>query len=374
MNKIPVAGPLIGEKELEYVTDAVKTAWYADSEKYHKKLEAAFSEYVGRKYAVALPSCTAAIHLGLLALGVKPGDEVLVPDLTWIASSAPISYVGATPVFVDVDPQSWCLSAEAVSAKITERSKAIIAVDLYGNMPDMSALEEISRKHGIPLLEDAAEAVGSVLKGRKAGNFGDLSVFSFHGSKTLTSGEGGMLVTDSEDIYSRVRFLMDHGRTPGDVAFNNLEVAYKYKMSSMQAALALAQLERIDELVEKKRQIFNWYSEGLEGIPGLVLNPDIPDLDNSYWMSTVVLDSKFKLGKHELKAMLAQAGIDSRPMFSPLSSLPAYKDLESARLAARENSSAYEIGPHGLNLPSALILGSSEVERVSAALRDILAV
>src|SRR2546421_4031984 len=263
MERIPVAGPWITQKEIDYVTDAVTTAWYGNANVYHDRFERAFSDYVGVRHAVALPSCTSAIHLSLLALGVGAGDEVIVPDATWIASAAPITYVGATPVFADIEAQTWCLAADSFEACITPRTKAVIIVDLYGNMPDMDAVRDVARRHGIAIEEDAAEAIGSEYKGKKAGSFGDASVFSFHGSKTLTTGEGGMLVTNDAKLFERARFIRDHGRKPGDKMFFNHEVAYKYKMSSMQAALGLAQLVRIEELLEQKRRMFKWYEQEL---------------------------------------------------------------------------------------------------------------
>ena len=288
MKFIPVSGPSITQKEIDYVTDAITNAWYSNANMYHDRFEKAFTEYLGVKYAVALPSCTSALHLSLLALGVKAGDEVIVPDVTWIASAAPIDYVGATPVFADIDPKTWCLSASSLENYITPKTKAIIPVDLYGGMPDMTAILEIANRYQIPIIEDAAEAIGSEFNGKKAGSFGDTGVFSFHGSKTLTTGEGGMLVTNREDIYQRVLFLRDHGRKPGDKLFYNTEVGYKYKMSSMQAALGLAQLERIEELVDRKRQIFSWYQAELDFIPGVSLNYEPPNTKNTYWMVTVI--------------------------------------------------------------------------------------
>ena len=249
MERIPVSGPWITQKEIDYVTDAAAHAWYSQANMYHERFEKAFAEYVGVRFATALPSCTSAIHLALLALGVGPGDEVVVPDVTWIASAAPITYVGATPVFADIEPDTWCLSADSFEACITPRTRAVIPVDLYGNMPDMDALGKVAARHGVAVVEDAAEAIGSEYRGRKAGSFGDAATFSFHGSKTLTTGEGGMLLANDEKIFRRASFLRDHGRAPGDKLFYNTEVAYKYKMSSMQAALGLAQLERIEELV-----------------------------------------------------------------------------------------------------------------------------
>src|SRR5215217_7014497 len=254
VERIPISGPSITQKEIDYVNDAVTNAWYGNANMYHERFEKAFADYLGVCFAVSLPSCTSAIHLSLLALGLGPEDEVVVPDATWIASAAPINYVGATPVFADIDSKTWCLSAESFEECITANTRAVIPVDLYGNMPNMNAIRDVAQRNEVAVIEDAAEAVGAEYKGKKAGSFGDTGVFSFHGSKTLTTGEGGMLVTDREDIYRRVLFLRDQGRRPGDKMFWNTEVAYKYKMSSMQAALGLAQLERIDELIQRKRE------------------------------------------------------------------------------------------------------------------------
>ena len=251
MERIPVAGPWITQREIDYVTDAVTNAWYDKANVYHAKFESRFAEYTRRRHAMALPSCTSGLHLALLALGVGAGDEVVVPDSTWIATSAPVSYVGATAVFADVDPATWCITAASLEAVITPRTKAVILVDLYGSMPDMDATLAVARRHGLAVIEDAAEGLGSEFRGRPAGSFGEVSVFSFHGSKTLTTGEGGMLVTDRTDLFERAQFLRDHGRVPGDVQFYNAEVAYKYKMTSMQAALGLAQIERGDELITR---------------------------------------------------------------------------------------------------------------------------
>ena len=373
MGKILVSGPSITQKEIDYVTDAVTNAWHGNANVYHERFERAFADYLGVRHTVALPSCTSAIHLSLLALGVGPGDEVVVPDATWIASAAPVTYVGATPVFADIDERTWCLSAEAFEACITPRTKAVIVVDLYGNMPDMAAVLEVARRHNIPVVEDAAEAAGAEFGGKRAGSFGDTGVFSFHGSKTLTTGEGGLLATDSEDLYHRVLFLRDHGRRPGDKMFWNAEVAYKYKMSSMQAALGLAQLERIDELIAQKRQIFGWYRERLADVAGLALNPELPDAKNVYWMVTAVLDEELGIGKDYLMRELGEADIDCRPFFHPLSSIPAYQHLEQAREARGRNRVSYRICPYGVNLPSGLTLTEELVDYVARALREAVA-
>jgi perosamine synthetase len=370
MNDIPIAGPSITEKEIDYVAEAVRTAWYGNANVFHARFEQAFAVHCGRKHAVSLPSCTSGLHLALMALGVGDGDEVIVPDATWIASVAPVKYVGATPVFGDIDAQSWCLSPEAFEAAITPRTKAAIVVDLYGSMPDWDRLAEIASRLGIALIEDAAEAVGSRWRDRPAGSFGVMAAFSFHGSKTLTTGEGGMLVLDDEKLLARVMQLRDHGRAPGDTMFFNEELGWKYKMSSMQAALGLAQLERLDELVAGKRRIFSWYRDELADWNRGHLNPDVPGLYNSYWMTTVVLDPGLGIGKDMLIPRLKSRGIDTRPFFHPLSSIPAFRDTPEATVARGRNKTAYAVSAVSVNLPSALSLSREDVSHVCAALRD----
>ena len=372
MERIPVAGPWITEKEISYVTDAVTHAWYGNANQYHVRFEKAFADYLNIRFAICLPSCTAGIHLALLAHGIGPGDEVIVPDITWIATAAPVSYVGATPVFADIDPKTWCLSAPSFEECVTPKTKAVIPVDLYGNMPDMDAIQKIAERHAIVMIEDAAEAIGSEYKGKKAGSFGDTGVFSFHGSKTLTTGEGGMLVTNREDIYQCALVLCDHGRKPGDKMFFNTEVGYKYKMSSMQAALGLAQLERIDQLIARKRQIFKWYEEEIGGVDGITLNYESPVTKNTYWMITMILDEKFGIKKESLIELLTGKGIDCRPLFHPLSSLPAYQQAEQSKRARQRNRISYQISPYGINLPSSLSLTDQQVQYVCESLKVIL--
>jgi len=372
MKRIPIAGPSITQKEIDYVTDAVKSAWYADANKFHARFERAFAAHCGRKHAVSLPSCTSGLHLALLALGIGRGDEVIVPDATWIASVAPVVYVGATPVFADIDARTWCLCPDAFESLITPRTKAAIVVDLYGSMPNWDRLAEIAAPHGIALIEDAAEAVGSRWHDRPAGSFGVMSAFSFHGSKTLTTGEGGMLVLDDDGLLDRVLRQRDHGRAPGDTMFFNEEVGWKYKMSAMQAALGLAQLERIDELVAGKRRIYGWYREELAEWIGGSLNPDVSGLYNSYWMTTVVLRREIGLTKETTVPCLREQGVDARPFFYPLSGIPAFRDTPQGGAARVRNVNSYLVSPYGINLPSALALERAEVAQVSATLREIV--
>lgn len=370
--KIPIAGPSITEKEVSYVTAAVTDGWYGNSAKYQTEFEAAFAAYTGRRYAIALPSCTSGLHLALAALGIGPGDEVVVPDATWIATSAPISYVGATPVFADIDAASWCITADTLKAVITPKTKAVITVDLYGNMPDYDPIIALCKAHNIALIEDAAEAVGATYKGRLAGTFGAFSAFSFHGSKTLTTGEGGMLVLDDEAAYFRCLTLRDHGRAPGEVMFWNETVGFKYRMSAMQAALGTAQLERLPELIERKRAVFDWYRHALGNTPGITLNSEADDVFNTYWMVTAVLDPGLGWTKEKLIPALREQGVDCRPFFYPLSMLPAYAAFPATKGAKERNVNSYAISPYGVNLPSALIITEEQVKFVAGRLKAIL--
>lgn len=371
MTRIPVAGPWITQLEADYVSDALANAWYGNASMFHERFERAFSSYVGVPYAMALPSCTSGIHLALAAMGVGQGDEVIVPDITWIATAAPINYVGATPVFADVDATTWCIAPDSLEAAITPRTKAIITVDLYGNMADYDSILDIAQKHNLRVIEDAAEAAGARYHEGRAGSFGDVGVFSFHGSKTLTTGEGGMLVTKNKELFDRANFLRDHGRAPGDFSFENSEVAFKYKMSSMQAALGLAQTERLDELITQKREIFRWYSERLSGLPGILLNNPGPGVHGTYWMVSIVWEDRFGVSKKDVRDALAVHGIDTRPFFSPLSSLGAYQNLLGIEDYRQKNQVSYRLRDNGINLPSSLTLEEHQVELICSVVRKI---
>jgi perosamine synthetase len=375
--EVPIAGPSITEHEIDYVRDAVTRAWYGNANEFHERFESAFAAHVGRRHAIALPSCTAALHLTLLSLGVGPGDEVILPDVTWIASAAPVLYVGATPVFADIDPTTWCLDLARIEEAITPRTKAVIAVDLYGGMPDLPGLERLLGERGIPLIEDAAEAIGSEIGSSPAGSFGVAATFSFHGSKTVTTGEGGMLVTDDDELWRRSLFLRDHGRNPGDTSFRSTEVAYKYKMSSMQAALGLAQLERVAELVEQKRAIFSWYRDAITAGPlgssgAVTLNAEPEGTTNSYWMITAILSPELGWKKERLMPKLREQGIATRPFFDPLSSLEPFRESEAGRAAATRNTVSYALAPYGINLPSALSVTQDDVAYVCEQFAAVL--
>lgn len=370
--RIPVAGPSIGDREVELVAEAARTAWYGNHYAYNERFERMLADYVGVSYAVSVPHCTAALHLALAALGVGPGDEVIVPDVTWIASVAPVFYVGAEPVLVDVLSDTWCIDPAAVEAAITPATKAIIGVDLYGSMCDWDRLKIIADTHGLHLIEDAAEALGSEYHGRKAGSFGDVSAFSFHGSKTVVTGEGGMLATSKSELFERVLFLRDHGRKPGDRFFLNHEVGFKYRMSAVQAALGVAQMERIDSLISHKRRIFAWYRERLGTINGVTLNVEPPGTTNSYWMVTAVLAPNLGIDKFRMMEELGRRNIDSRPFFSPLSTLPAFEDRKQARRFVRPQSAGAAVAAFGVNLPSGYNMDEEKADLVSRAVAEII--
>lgn len=374
--KIHLSGPSITQKEIDYVIDAVTNSWYGNADKYNKLFEKSFADYTGMKYAIALPSCTSAIHLALSAIKISRGDEVIVPDITWIGSSAPITYVNAIPVFSDIDENTWCMSADSFENLINSNTRAIIPVDLYGNVPDMDKIYDVAKDHDIIIIEDAAEAIGSEYKNRKAGSLGDIGVFSFHGSKTLTTGEGGMLVTNDKKIYDRCLLLRNHGRiVEKSKSFWNVEIAYKYRMSDMQAALGLAQLERIDELVSRKRQIFKWYKDELDNLIKsdiIKINYESSYVKNTYWMVTIIIDSKININKETIIELMKDKNIDCRPFFYPLSMMPAYNHLDNIEKYRQNNIISYDISSRGINLPSGMDMDKEKVVYVCNNLKSIL--
>ena len=284
-DRIPVAGPWVTDLEVQYVAEAAANDWYLGAGQSVDLFEAEFARYIGVEHAAAVPHGTSALHLAMLALGIGPGDEVIVPEATWVASAAPIVYLGATPVFADIDRDTWCIVPASLEKCISTRTKAIVTVDLYGGIPDMGAIGAVAQ--GIPIVEDAAQAIGATWHTARAGALGDIGAFSFHGTKTMTTGEGGMIVTNRSDLFARVSTMRDHGRSRANHRFFTTdEIGFKYRMSSLQAAFGRAQLARIDELLDKKRRIFGWYEERLVDIPGIRLNFERPEVTNTFWMVT----------------------------------------------------------------------------------------
>jgi perosamine synthetase len=365
-SRIAYAKPSITELEVSYATDAARNGWGEHCYDYLNRFEAQFGDHMGVKYAVATSSCTGALHLGLAALGIAAGDEVILADTNWIASVAPVLHVGATPVFVDIRPDSWTLDPELVEAAITARTRAILAVHLYGNLCDLDRLLALGEEHGIPVIEDAAEAIGSVYHGRRAGSLGRFGTFSFHGSKTVTTGEGGMFVTDDVALYERVLTLSNHGRVRGQTKqFWPEEVGFKYKMSNVQAAIGCGQLERIDALMQRKREILARYREELAPYLGISMNPEPAGTVNGAWMPTAVFAPETGVTRERLQIAFAEQSIDARVFFYPLTSLPMFGGVARSPLAA-------DIAGRAINLPSFHDITDDEQRRVVDVIAGLL--
>lgn len=363
--RIHYTKPSITELEVAYATDAARNGWGERCYEYITRFEDAFRAHLGVRHAIATSSCTGALHMGMAALGIGPGDEVILADINWIATAAPIVHLGARPVFVDVLPDSWCIDPEAAARAITSRTRAIVATHIYGNLCDLARLTELANRHGLPLIEDAAEAIGSVWQSRRAGSIGTFGTFSFHGTKTMTTGEGGMFVTNDDALYEHVLTLSNHGRARGQTRqFWPDMVGFKYKMSNIQAAIGCAQMERIEDLIAGKRRIFDGYREVLAGLP-LSLNPEPPGTVNGYWMPTVVVDQEVAFDREALLADFRSANIDGRVFFWPLSSQPMFGGKCT-------NPVSDSLWPRAVNLPSYNDLTPDEVHRVARLLRDFL--
>lgn len=350
--------PSITALEVRYATDAAANGWGEHCYDYIERFETAFKAHLGVKYAIATSSCTGALHMGLAALGIGHGDEVIMADTNWIATASPIVHLGAKPVFVDILADSWCLDSDQVERAISPRTKAIIAVHLYGNLCDMDRLLSIGARHGIPVIEDAAEAIGSVYHGKRAGSLGKFGTFSFHGTKTVTTGEGGMFVTNDPDLYERVLTLSNHGRARGQTRqFWPEKIGFKYKMPNVQAAIGCAQMERIDELISRKREIMAYYRDRIAEGPGVSMNPEPEGVTNGAWMPTAVFTLDTGVTRDRLLKAFGEERIDARVFFYPLSSLPMFEE-------SRVNRVAWDLPDRAINLPSYHDLTSDELDRV----------
>lgn len=358
--------PSITELEVRYATEAARDGWGERCYEYVGRFEQAFKTHLGTAHAISTSSCTGALHLGMAALGIGAGDEVILADTNWIASVSPIVHLGAKPVFVDILPDSWCLDPAQVEAAITPRTKAILAVHLYGNLCDLSALLAIGERHQITVIEDAAEAIGSVYQGRRAGSLGRFGSFSFHGTKTLTTGEGGMFVTSDPVLYERVLTLSNHGRDRRQTKqFWPDDIGFKFKMSNLQAALGCAQMERIDDLIGRKRAILQRYRDLVQGLPGVSINPEPAGTVNGAWMPTLVFSPETCVTREKLQAAFAADNIDARVFFYPLSSLPHFGSGPGLQRAA-------DIAARAINLPSFHDITDAEQQRVVQLVRSVL--
>ncbi len=356
---IPVAAPSFVGNERAYVMDCLESTWISSNGPYIERFEESFAEFCNAKHALSCCNGTVALHLALLALGVAPGDEVIVPTLTYVATANAVTYCGARPVFVDSEPETGSLDPQLLERIITERTRGIVVVHLYGHPVDMDPVLDIARKHGLFVVEDAAEAHGAEYKGRRIGSIGDIATFSFYGNKILTTGEGGMVVTNHDHVAARVRQLKGQGMDLNRRYWFPM-VGYNYRMTNIEAAIGLAQLERAEWHIARRRAIANHYASRLGAIPALVFPINRPWATNVYWMVSLVLNDDVAITRDCLMERLADAGIESRPFFYPMHIMPVYQHLVpdqsfpvAERLAAR-----------GINLPSSAALSESDVDYV----------
>ncbi len=372
--RVPVSEPVLDGNERAYVLDALDTNWISSGGKYITAFEETFAAYCGAKYGVACSSGTTAIHLALAALGIGPGDEVIIPDFTLIASANMVILAGARPVLVDVDPQTMCLDVAQVVAAITPRTKAIMPVHMYGHPANMDPLMALAEQHGLYVLEDGAEAHGSEYKGRKVGGLGHAAAFSFYGNKTLTTGEGGMVTTDSEDLAEMMRLLrsqaFEHPR------FVHRFVGFNYRLTNIQAAIGLAQTERAQAKAERRREIAARYSALLADVPGLTLPYEAAWATSTYWMYGVLLDeAPFGHDKAATMHALKEAGIDTRDFFYPMHQQPVFIEGDDPRYPDVSGAFPVSAGLYarGFYLPSGLGLTDAQIVYVAETLRGLQA-
>ena len=359
---IPVSEPDIGQKEIEYVNDAVKSRWVSSHGKYIDKLEVNFSRFIGTKYGLTVSNGTTALHLALSAIGIKYGDEVIVPDLTFISPVNAVLYCNATPVLCDIDRKNWCIDSKLVEELITEKTKAIIVVHLYGNSADMDKIMEVAERHKIFVIEDTAESLGTTYKGRKLGSIGTIGCFSFYGNKTMTTGEGGFCTTNSQELYEKMTMLRDHGMIPSKRYWHEF-IGYNYRLTNLQAALGVAQLERINYFVNRKHEIGKIYKEKLNG--KVLLHPEGNDYSGTYWLYSVLLNDEKE--RDNLIKFLYQNGIDTRKFFYPVHIMPPYE-----RYSSNNYPISTDISGKGINLPSSVRLEDEEVNYVCNKIIEFL--
>jgi perosamine synthetase len=362
--RLPVAEPQVGERELQYVSECVISGWISSGGKFVTRFEEMFAAYCDSRYAVATSNGTTALHLALLALGVGLGDEVIVPTLTFIATANAVAYTGAVPVFVDSEKDTWNIAPDLIEAAITPKTKAVIPVHLYGHPANMLPVLDIAARHGLAVIEDAAEAHGARHRGQRVGSIGDIGIFSFFGNKIVTTGEGGMLVTDSAEIADRARLFRDHGMRP-DRRYWHTVLGYNYRLTNLQAAVGVAQMEKIDSIVTAKQELAGQYHEFLRDVPGISLPPEQDWAESVFWLYTVLVDEqRFGMDRDGLMAALAQQGIETRPVFYPVHTQPIYNTGQCLPVAE-------ELSRRGLSLPSAVTMQSQDIERVCSIIREL---
>lgn len=359
--KIPVCEPKIGKKELEYVTDCIKSGWISSKGGYIKQFEEEFSKYCEARFGVATTSGTTALHLALTALGTRKGDEVIAPTFTMIAPINAIVYTGAKPVLVDAELQTWNMEVTKVEEKITGKTRAIVIVHTYGHPVNMGPILNLGKKYGLFVIEDAAEAHGAEYKDKKVGALGNVGCFSFYANKIVTTGEGGMIVTNNEEIAERARLLRDQAYER-QRRFWHRHLGYNYRMTNLQAAVGLAQVEKIDEFVSIRRRNAYLYNSFLKDVEGISLPPEAEWAKNVYWMYSVLIEDSFGINRDKLKKILLEEyGIDTRPFFYPIHKQPLY----SRKYKGQKYPIAEELSRKGINLPSSNTLRKEEIKYIA---------
>jgi perosamine synthetase len=359
---IPLTEPLLDGRELEYVTECIRTNWVSSLGTFVTRFEKDFAAFCECSHGVAVSNGTVALHLALVVLGIGPEDEVIVPTLTFVATANAVRYTGAQPVFVDSEPYTWNLDPAAVEAAITPRTRAIIPVHLYGHPADMDAIMDIADRHNLWVIEDAAEAHGAKYKGRTVGSLGHMGCFSFYGNKIITTGEGGMLVTNDSELAKRSHFLKDHAMDP-DKRYWHPEIGYNYRLTNIQAALGVAQLERIDHLIGLRRKHAQQYNNELRNTRGLTLPPEAEWARSVYWMYSVLVEDDYGLNREDLMRKLKASGIDTRPFFYPSHIMPPYQTGQHFPVAE-------ELGRKGINLPSGPTLAEDDISTICRVLKE----
>jgi perosamine synthetase len=367
--RIPMAEPVLGGRELEYVTQCVTTNWISSQGSFVKRFEEMLGALIGAEHVVSCSNGTAALHLALLGYGIGPGDEVIVPDLTFAATINTVVHAGATPVIVDVDRRTWNIDPERVAAAVTSRTRAIMPVHLYGQPADMDGLDRIAQRHGLRIVEDAAEAIGATHRGRACGTIGDAGTFSFFSNKVITTGEGGAVVFRDAEAAQRARRLRDHGMNPEKRYWHD-EVGYNYRLTNLQAAIGCAQLEQAERFLARKQAIARRYRDGLAGLPGIEFAPRLAGRRNSYWMVSVIVDPRSSgVARDEMMRCLGEAGIDTRPLFYPLHEMTPYRPYAGGGNFPATTA----LSARGFSLPSGVGLTDAEIDYVCAAMTRLLA-
>jgi perosamine synthetase len=361
---IPVAAPVLEGNEEHYVLDCLRSSWISSKGKYIDRFEQAFAEYCQVRHAISCCNGTVALHVALLALGVGPGDEVIVPTLSYVATANAVSYCGAVPVLADVCPRTWNLDPEQIAARITPRTRGIVVVHLYGLPADMQAIRAVADRHGLFVLEDAAEAHGAEYQGQRVGGIGDAGTFSFYGNKIITTGEGGMVVTNDDALARKVRLLKGQGVDPQRTYWHPV-IGYNYRMTNIAAAIGLAQLERIDELLARRLDVAAWYKDLLHGVRCLEIQQELPGARHVWWMFSVVLPAALAPQRDGLREHLQRLGIETRPVFYPMHVLPPY--AQAMTPSAYPN--ADRIAEGGINLPTWPGMSREDVRFVVDALQ-----